>query len=171
AGTRLHLPDEPLPATGPANPNPIIEVTTQSTLTAARRLGDGTAALVFASARNPGGGFRTGARAQEEDIARASALHACLDTPPAFSPTPLPPPPPRRPRPASPRRGHFPPTCRGPPRRPRPPQAPPPPDANAGRGRPNPPRDPADPAGRAPPRPRRARAACAADPDRRRGAR
>lgn len=83
-GTRLHLPDEPLPAAGRPNPAPLVEVTTESTLAAARRLGDATAALVFASARNPGGGFRTGARAQEEDIARASALHACLDTVPAF---------------------------------------------------------------------------------------
>jgi uncharacterized protein (TIGR02452 family) len=83
-GTRLHLPDEPLTGTGPPNPNPIVDVTTESTLTAARQLGDGTAALVFASARNPGGGFRTGAQAQEEDIARASALHACLDNVPAF---------------------------------------------------------------------------------------
>jgi uncharacterized protein (TIGR02452 family) len=33
---------------------------------------------VFASARRPGGGFLTGAQAQEESIARASALHACL---------------------------------------------------------------------------------------------
>ena len=63
---------------------PAVEVTTESRLAAARRLGDATAALVFASARNPGGGFRTGARAQEEDIARASALHACLAEVPAF---------------------------------------------------------------------------------------
>lgn len=84
AGTRLHLPDEPLAADGPANPAPQIEVTNESTLAAARRLVDGVAALVFASARNPGGGFRTGAKAQEEDIARASALHACLDAVPAF---------------------------------------------------------------------------------------
>ena len=84
AGTCLHLPDEPLPADGPRNPAPLVEVTTESTLAAARRLGDGAAALVFASARNPGGGFLTGARAQEEDIARASALHACLTTAPAF---------------------------------------------------------------------------------------
>jgi uncharacterized protein (TIGR02452 family) len=83
AGTRLHLPAEPLPAPGPANPAPMVEITNESTLAAARRLGDATAALVFASARNPGG-FRTGARAQEEDIARASALHACLDNVPAF---------------------------------------------------------------------------------------
>ncbi|MEM6925590.1 MAG: TIGR02452 family protein [Myxococcota bacterium] len=34
--------------------------------------------LNFASARNPGGGFLNGARSQEEDIARASALYPCL---------------------------------------------------------------------------------------------
>jgi uncharacterized protein (TIGR02452 family) len=39
---------------------------------------------VFASAKNPGGGFRTGAQAQEESIARASALHACLESVPEF---------------------------------------------------------------------------------------
>lgn len=35
-------------------------------------------ALNFASAKNPGGGFQTGANAQEESIARASALYPCL---------------------------------------------------------------------------------------------
>ena len=35
-------------------------------------------ALNFASARNPGGGFTTGAQAQEESIARSSALYPCL---------------------------------------------------------------------------------------------
>ncbi|MBT8227156.1 MAG: TIGR02452 family protein [Dactylosporangium sp.] len=84
AGTRMYPPDHPLPATGPVNPYPIVEVTDESTLAAARRLGEPVAALVFASARNPGGGFRNGARAQEEDIARASALYACLTTTPAF---------------------------------------------------------------------------------------
>lgn len=83
-GTRLHPPDEPLAPTGPPNPAPRIEVANETTLTAAALLGPGCAALVFASARNPGGGFRTGAIAQEEDIARASALHACLDAVPAF---------------------------------------------------------------------------------------
>lgn len=34
--------------------------------------------LNFASARNPGGGFTTGAEAQEESIARSSALYPCL---------------------------------------------------------------------------------------------
>ena len=84
AGTRLYLPDQPLPAAGKANTHPIVEVTNESTLAAARRLGEPVAALVFASARNPGGGFRTGARAQEEDIARASALYPCLTTTPEF---------------------------------------------------------------------------------------
>jgi uncharacterized protein (TIGR02452 family) len=84
AGTRLHLPGEPLRPAGAPNLAPTVEVTNESTLAAARRLGPGTAALVFASARNPGGGFRTGARAQEEDIARSSALHACLAAVPEF---------------------------------------------------------------------------------------
>jgi len=83
AGTRLYLPEDRLPDPGPAV-TPAIEVTTESTVDAGRRLGPGTAALVFASARNPGGGFRTGARAQEEDIARASALYACLLAVPDF---------------------------------------------------------------------------------------
>jgi uncharacterized protein (TIGR02452 family) len=84
AGTRLHLPHEPLPIGGEDGPAPLVDVTTESTLAAGQRLGPGTAALVFASARNPGGGFLTGARAQEEDIARASALHACLSAVPDF---------------------------------------------------------------------------------------
>jgi uncharacterized protein (TIGR02452 family) len=83
-GTRLHLPDDPLPIGGSTVGIPLVDVTTGSTLAAGRRLGAGTAALVFASARNPGGGFLTGARAQEEDIARASALHMCLTAAPDF---------------------------------------------------------------------------------------
>jgi len=98
AGTRLYLPEDPLP-TAPDRPAtaapPLIEVTRETTLAAARRAagagganraggagsadpaGGDVACLVFASAKNPGGGFRSGARAQEEDIARASALYAC----------------------------------------------------------------------------------------------
>ncbi|MEN0061237.1 MAG: TIGR02452 family protein [Myxococcota bacterium] len=34
--------------------------------------------LDFASARNPGGGFLNGAKAQEEDLARCSGLYPCL---------------------------------------------------------------------------------------------
>ncbi|TVT33203.1 TIGR02452 family protein [Amycolatopsis rhizosphaerae] len=84
AGTRLHPPDEPLPEPLPLDGPPAVEVTNESSLTAARRLGEGTACLVFASARNPGGGFLNGAQAQEETIARASALYACLRAAPDF---------------------------------------------------------------------------------------
>ena len=84
AGTRLYLPDDPVVVTGPVNRTPVVEVVNTTTLAAGRALGPGTAALVFASARNPGGGFRTGAVSQEEDIARASALHACLESVPEF---------------------------------------------------------------------------------------
>lgn len=81
AGTRHHLPAEPLVPAGD-RATPAIEVTTETTLAAARRLaGDAdVAALVFASARNPGGGFLTGAKAQEEGVARASALYGSLRT-------------------------------------------------------------------------------------------
>lgn len=78
AGTRLHLPDDALPAPGAINTAPRIEVTPESTLWAARRVGNNPAVLNFASARNPGGGFRTGAQAQEESLARASAMYPCL---------------------------------------------------------------------------------------------
>ncbi|MET7419498.1 TIGR02452 family protein [Dactylosporangium sp. NPDC005555] len=86
AGTRLFLPDDtvPPPVGPPAAPR--VEVTAESTLEAARRLaaeGD-VACLVFASAKNPGGGFLGGAEAQEESLARASALYPCLRAAPDF---------------------------------------------------------------------------------------
>ncbi len=56
----------------------VVEVVNESTLDAARRLGGDVACLVFASARNPGGGFLNGAEAQEESLARGSALYPCL---------------------------------------------------------------------------------------------
>lgn len=59
-----------------------IEVTPEKTLAAARRLKDDDTdrpvlALNFAAGRIPGGGFLSGARAQEETLARASGLYRC----------------------------------------------------------------------------------------------
>ncbi|MFG2679941.1 TIGR02452 family protein [Streptomyces sp. NPDC048392] len=76
-GTRMYGP-------GPVQPPPfapvrtVFEVTGESSLEAARRLGGGAAVLNFASARNPGGGYLDGAQAQEEALCRASALYTCL---------------------------------------------------------------------------------------------
>eukprot|EP01063_Lacrimia_lanifica_P014844 TRINITY_DN21409_c0_g1_i1.p1 TRINITY_DN21409_c0_g1~~TRINITY_DN21409_c0_g1_i1.p1 ORF type:complete len:332 (+),score=109.74 TRINITY_DN21409_c0_g1_i1:40-1035(+) len=58
-------------------------VTLEGTNAAAVRLarqhpGEHVAYLNFASAKNPGGGFRTGAQAQEEAVARASGLYPTL---------------------------------------------------------------------------------------------
>ena len=80
AGTRLYLPADSLPlpdGSGDAGTATATEVTNETSLSAARRLGPDAACLVFASAKNPGGGFLNGAQAQEESIARSSALYPC----------------------------------------------------------------------------------------------
>lgn len=66
------------------HPPVAFEVANETTLQAARRLlGEGgggrVLALNFASARNPGGGFLNGSQAQEESLARASGLYACIN--------------------------------------------------------------------------------------------
>ena len=66
---------------------PHAEVTEESTLAACRRLVAGGAnviALNFASAKNPGGGFLGGSRAQEESLARSSGLYASLLAAPEY---------------------------------------------------------------------------------------
>lgn len=78
AGTRLHLPDDALAPPTTTNTTPLVRVTAESTLVATRRLGGDLACLVFASARSPGGGVLNGAQAQEESLARSSALYPCL---------------------------------------------------------------------------------------------
>ncbi|MBY7736080.1 TIGR02452 family protein [Paenibacillus polymyxa] len=60
-----------------------MEVTGESTLQAAHRLQveekrEHVACLNFASAKNPGGGFLGGSQAQEESLARSSALYPCI---------------------------------------------------------------------------------------------
>lgn len=89
-GTVLYRP-EPLDALvaqmttqSPSSP-PSMSVTPETTAQAGRRLVeadglDDVAVLNFASAKNPGGGFQGGAKAQEEDLARCSALYDCLRT-------------------------------------------------------------------------------------------
>jgi uncharacterized protein (TIGR02452 family) len=60
---------------------PTVAILNETTLTAVRQMqtrGMNPAALNMASATSPGGGFLSGARAQEEYLARSSGLYACL---------------------------------------------------------------------------------------------
>ncbi|MBF9070033.1 TIGR02452 family protein [Streptacidiphilus fuscans] len=111
AGTRCVAPDAVLPAPrggAEAGACTAFEVTAEGSLQAARRLvasaaaaggrdggggrdgrgggrRDGSVAVLnFASARNVGGGYLGGARAQEEDLCRQSLLHPCLLTAPEY---------------------------------------------------------------------------------------
>jgi uncharacterized protein (TIGR02452 family) len=81
-GTCAYPPDVALPTVVPSAEPTVFEVINETTLEAARRLaaaGFRVAALNFASARHPGGGFLNGARAQEESLCRASGLYACIN--------------------------------------------------------------------------------------------
>jgi uncharacterized protein (TIGR02452 family) len=89
AATRLWTPDdsravldELTPARSAATTR--IEVTSEASLAAARRLAGPVGCLNFASAKNPGGGFLSGAEAQEESLARSSGLYRCLLEVPGF---------------------------------------------------------------------------------------
>ncbi|AUG78864.1 hypothetical protein CFP65_4103 [Kitasatospora sp. MMS16-BH015] len=81
AGTVSYGPEEEYPAgAGPYGGR--IEVTAEGSMTAARRLveagGRHVGVLNFASARNPGGGYLRGSKAQEEDLCRSALLYHCL---------------------------------------------------------------------------------------------
>lgn len=87
AGTIAYPPETPFAAQGAGPFTTRIEVVNETTLSALRRLlalGLNPAALNFASATHPGGGFLSGARAQEEYLARSSALYACLRDQPMY---------------------------------------------------------------------------------------
>ena len=82
AGTIGYPPDEALPKFSLGERKTEFEVVNGTTLEAARKLvadGFNAVALNFASARNPGGGFLGGARAQEESLCRASGLYPCIN--------------------------------------------------------------------------------------------
>lgn len=85
-GTKLYQPEEVESllknASCNGENNCLIEVTDETTQVAAYRLVNqencqNLVLLNFASARNPGGGFINGAKAQEEDLARCSGLYLC----------------------------------------------------------------------------------------------
>jgi len=86
--TVIYAPKDELPQQSPQTGGMTVEVRNTTTLAGVRALqaqGYDPAALNFASATHPGGGFLTGARAQEEYLARSSALWACLRDNPMYA--------------------------------------------------------------------------------------
>ena len=76
----------PNPAKGPHTTT--YEVTNETTLSAHLRhlaKGHNVVSLNFAAATNPGGGFLTGARAQEEYLCRSSALYLAIKDSPMYA--------------------------------------------------------------------------------------
>src|SRR5688572_27665328 len=87
SGTQSYPPRSSIPESAPGERQTAIQVANETTLVAGRRLaeaGHRVAALNFASAKNPGGGFLGGSRAQEESLARSSALYAAIRDNPMY---------------------------------------------------------------------------------------
>ncbi len=82
AGTVSYAPEDAVPDVVSGAVAGPVEVTAEGSMQAARRLYEGggrhVGVLNFASARNPGGGYIRGARAQEEDLCRSALLYRCL---------------------------------------------------------------------------------------------
>lgn len=89
-GTELFRPadlDALLGAPAGSGSAPRVEVVDATTQDAAQALASdpgGVVLLNFASAKNPGGGFLGGARAQEEEVCRCSGLYRLLLTQPEY---------------------------------------------------------------------------------------
>ncbi len=86
-GTNSYPPDSAVAETHTADNQTVIEVANETTLASARRLldsGHNPVALNFAAATHPGGGFLSGARAQEEYLARSSGLYAAIKNNPMY---------------------------------------------------------------------------------------
>ena len=86
-GTVLYSPENPPRISGAKGKPTRMEVVNETAFNAVARLsgrGGHIGCLNFASAKNPGGGFLNGAQAQEEALARASALYKCLLAAPAY---------------------------------------------------------------------------------------
>ena len=87
SGTESCPPDVDIPTIRPGVEPTRITVENMTTLAAVAMVaaeGYSPAALNFASAKNPGGGFLKGARAQEESLARASGLYPCIASNPMY---------------------------------------------------------------------------------------
>jgi len=87
-GTVMYSSENPPPSRPQRRPGRTrIDVRNETTFDALLRSSSSTdhvACLNFASATNPGGGFISGAQAQEEALARSSALYPCLLRMPEF---------------------------------------------------------------------------------------
>jgi uncharacterized protein (TIGR02452 family) len=87
-GTVSYPPDASISRVKGGHHDTIIEVVNETTLSAGKRLmevGCHPVLLNFASATNPGGGFLSGARAQEEYLARSSCLYQCIRSNPMYA--------------------------------------------------------------------------------------